>query len=174
MNRKRKEIIQQNEISELYTFQLGAYKQKVLIEGKKTDLPVVISLHGGPGMPIPFSVRCRGLFPEFTDKFIMVYWDQYGCGINNAQIDDSFSIDMFVGMTADLVKEVKQLFPDNKLYIFSTSWGSILSAKLLNKSDHFVDRVIAWGQIIKNLFYNQEVYDELTKNKKCQIGRAHV
>lgn len=31
----------------------------MLIEGKNKDLPVVITLHGGPGTPIPFSVGCR-------------------------------------------------------------------------------------------------------------------
>lgn len=80
---KRKNVISNNEISELCSFSLGGYEQKVLIEGKRKESPVVITLHGGPGAPIPFSVGCRGLFPTFTDNFIMVYWDQLGCGINN-------------------------------------------------------------------------------------------
>ena len=121
MNKKRKAIIEQNEISELVTFNLGGYEQKVLIEGKSKNLPVVITLHGGPGTPIPFSVGCRGLFPEFTDKFIMVYWDQLGCGKNNYKIDDSFKISSFVEMTSDLIDNLKKMFPENKILIFSTS-----------------------------------------------------
>lgn len=65
-------------------------------------------MHGGPGTPIPMSVGCRGLFPEFTDNFIVVYWDQLGCGINNYVIDDAFSIDSFVQMTEDLVEHIKK------------------------------------------------------------------
>lgn len=106
----RKEIIANNEISELLTLSLNGYSQKVLIEGKRKDLPVVITLHGGPGNPIPFSVGCRGLFKEFTDKYIMVYWDQLGCGINNYLIDDTFNIDSFVCMTEDLVSKLKKSF----------------------------------------------------------------
>ncbi|MEE1517664.1 MAG: hypothetical protein UF228_08710 [Lachnospiraceae bacterium] len=68
----KKDNIISNEISEVCTYILGGYEQKVLIEGKNKDLPVVITLHGGPGTPIPFSVGCRGLFPVFTDNFIMV------------------------------------------------------------------------------------------------------
>ena len=128
---KRKDISTNNEISDLISLSLNGYEQKILIEGKSRTLPVVITLHGGPGTPIPFSVGCRGLFPEFTDNFIMVYWDQLGCGINNCIIDDAFSIDDFVKMTEDLIKEIKKRFVDNKILIFSTSWGSILSAKLL-------------------------------------------
>lgn len=131
---------------------LNGYEQKVLIEGKRKDSPIIITLHGGPGTPIPFSVGCRGLFPAFTDIFIMVYWDQLGSGINNYVIDDTFSIDSFVQMTEELVAQIKKKFPNNKVMIFSTSWGSILSTKLLERNPNAVDAVIACGQIVKNVF----------------------
>ena len=172
MNKIRKNIIDNNEISQIYTFDLGGYKQKVLIEGKKKDLPVVITLHGGPGTPIPFSVGCRGLFPDFTDKFIMVYWDQLGCGINNHKIDDKFTINDFVKMTKDLIKEVKKLFPENKLILFSTSWGSVLSALVSEECKDKIDGVVVSGQIVKELFFNNEVIEtlecSLISNKKLE------
>lgn len=162
---KRKDVILNNEISELCVFTLNAYEQKVLIEGKRKDSPIIITLHGGPGTPIPFSVGCRGLFPAFTDIFIMVYWDQLGSGINNYVIDDTFSIDSFVQMTEELVAQIKKKFPNNKVMIFSTSWGSILSTKLLERNPHAVDAVIACGQIVKNVFICDEV-----KNTLCKSG----
>ncbi len=162
---KRKEIIAKNEISELCSFTLGGYEQKVLIEGKKKDAPIVIVLHGGPGTPIPFSVGCRGLFPAFTDEFIMVYWDQLGCGINDHVIDDTFSIDSFVRMTEELAAQIKKKFPDQKRMIFSTSWGSILSAKLLERDPHAVDAVVACGQIVKDVLICDEVRGALSQSK---------
>ncbi len=165
MNKKRKKIIDENEISELFTFSLGGYEQKVLIEGKKKDLPIVITLHGGPGTPIPFSVGCRGLFPEFTDRFIMVYWDQFGCGINNYEVDDSFKIDTFVKMTSDLLDNVKKLFPSNKIIIFATSWGSVLSALVSEIKSAYIDGIVVCGQIVKNIFFNDEVISALEKSK---------
>lgn len=162
---KRKEIIAKNEISELCSFTLGGYEQKVLIEGKKKDAPIVIALHGGPGTPIPFSVGCRGLFPAFTDEFIMVYWDQLGCGINDYVIDDTFSIDSFVRMTEELAAQIKKKFPDQKRMIFSTSWGSILSAKLLERDPHAVDAVVACGQIVKDVLICDEVRGALSQSK---------
>ena len=41
MNKQRKQIIENNEVSDLYTFNLGGYNQKVLVEGKSKTLPVV-------------------------------------------------------------------------------------------------------------------------------------
>ena len=165
MDKKRKEIIANNEVSEIYTLNLGGYNQKILVEGKCKDLPIIICLHGGPGTPIPLSVGCRGMFPEFTDKFIMVYWDQLGCGINNYVIDEQFTIEMFVNMTKDLICEIKRMFPENSIYIFATSWGSVLSAKVLDEVTDTVKGVVVYGQIIKDLFFNDEVYEELRKSK---------
>lgn len=164
MDKKRKSIIEGNEISELFTFNLGGYEQKVLIEGKSKSLPVVITLHGGPGTPVPFSVGCRGLFPEFTDKFIMVYWDQLGCGKNNHKIDDSFAIDSFVSMTADLIDNVRKIFPENRILLFSTSWGSVLSAKVSSVKADVIDGVVVCGQIVKDIFFNEEVIGALEKS----------
>ena len=47
--------------------------------------------------------------------------------------------------------------------IFSTSWGSVLSAKLLEINPYIVDSVIACGQIIKNVFICDEVRNTLAQ-----------
>ena len=62
MNKKRKIVIQQNEISQVYTFDLGGYSQKVLVEGKSSELPIVIALHGGPGTPVPMPRNVSGVY----------------------------------------------------------------------------------------------------------------
>jgi len=159
MNKTRKQIIAGNEVSKLYTFTLGGVPQKVLIEGKQKDLPVVITLHGGPGSPTPFSVGCRGLFPQFTDRFIMVYWDQLGCGINNCKLKDKYSVSDFVRMTNDLIAEIKNLFSGNRIILFGMSWGSVLALRCSQNAD----AVVVWGQILRNLFLNDIVYDALEK-----------
>lgn len=156
MNKSRKKYILSCGISEVTEFDLGGYKQKVAIEGKSNNLPVVIALHGGPGSPVPFSVGCRGLFPEWTDKAVMVYWDQLGCGINNCRID-GLCIDDFVNMTADLVCRIKEKFPQNKLYLFGVSWGSVLALKTALRAPEKLNGVLVYGQVLKNLFFNEEV-----------------
>lgn len=163
MNTNRKKIIQQNEISRMETFSLGKMPQKVLIEGRNRELPVVITLHGGPGFPIPFSVGSRGLFPEFTNRFIMVYWDQLGCGINDYKLKDRFFVDDFVTMTEDLIIEIRKLFPANKLILFGMSWGSVLALKALHKTKETIDAAVVWGQVLKKLFLNDEVYSALAQ-----------
>lgn len=164
MNKKRKAIIAANEISELRTYDLGGYSQKVLIEGKKKSNPIVIVLHGGPGSPIPFGVGCRGLFPELTDQATIVYWDQLGCGINNYPIGDAISIDVFVDMTIDLIKQISNDFPDNTISLFGMSWGSVLAAKASEAVPELLHSVMIYGQVLKQLTFNNEVYSALHKS----------
>lgn len=154
----RKQIIKNQEVSKIVTYSLGGYKQKVMLEGRKRSNPVVIMLHGGPGSPIPFSAGCRGLFPEITDKLLLVVWDQLGCGINNYRIDDSFHIDDFVKMTVDLIRHVRGEFPDNRILLFGMSWGSILAAKAAQQVPELLDGVVTYGQVLHHLIFNDEVY----------------
>lgn len=173
MNRQRKKIIAENAVSTIETFNLGGYEQKVLLEGKRENLPILLALHGGPGTPIPFCVGCRGLFPEITEKYILVCWDQYGCGINNAEIDDSFTIDHFVDMTVDLVKILKERFPKNKLYLFAMSWGSLLSAKAAVRIPELVNGVLVYGQILRAPMHTEETLQAiLSSNAPEKVKQA--
>jgi len=157
MKVSRRKYIRSCEISELAEFELGGYKQKVLIEGKRRNLPVVITLHGGPGSPVPFSVGCRGLFPELTDNAVMVYWDQLGCGKNNFPIDDGFTIESFADMTVDLIRAVKAKLPENKVYLFGMSWGSILALKACLSVPELLSGAVVYGQFLTNNFFSEEV-----------------
>lgn len=158
---KRKKYIKSCQVSEIKTYNLNGYEQKVLFEGKDRTSPIIIYLHGGPGSPIPFCAGSRGLFPEITDCFIMVYWDQLGCGINDHLIDDSFSVDSYVRMTVELIRAVHNDFPDNPINLFGVSWGSVLAAYAAAELPELINRVVVYGQVTKNLFFNEEVFQKL-------------
>lgn len=175
-NKRRKQIIAENEISEIREFMLGGYPQKIVIDGKKRSNPVVIFLHGGPGSPFPFSAGCRGMFPEITKSVTMVYWDQLGCGINNYPINDHFSIHHFTEMTRNLILEIKRLFPKNRIILFGVSWGSILALKTVTNFSVPVNRCVTYGQILNEVTFNEEVYCALeaapmTERQKKELAR---
>ncbi len=168
MNKQRKKYIESCKISSLECLNLGGYKQKILIEGKEENLPIVVCLHGGPGSPFPFSVGCRGLYPDLTDQFIMVYWDQLGCGINNYEINNHFTIEHFVTMTNDLIKELKKRFPQNKIYLFGMSWGSILTLKAASLIPELIDGVITFGQVLTAPMLSQVTFDAIEQSKASE------
>lgn len=165
MNKARRQIIESHEISEVCEMMLGGYIQKIMLDGKRKSNPIVICLHGGPGTPIPFNIGCRGLFPEITECVTLVCWDQLGCGINNQVINDAFQINDFVGMTKDLISEIRHRFPDNKIVVFGMSWGSILILKALDSVGAIIDGVITYGQFLHDVPFNSEVYSALENSE---------
>lgn len=176
MNRERKELLRTNEISEVCEVTLGGYPQKIMLDGKKRENPVVLFLHGGPGTPIPFSVGCRGMFPDITEKLTLVCWDQLGCGINNTPIGDSFSISDFVDMTVDLIRLLRARFPENKLILFGVSWGSILTLKAVGRAGDLIDGAVTYGQVISELGFHDAVFSALEnsalpKKKKAELEK---
>lgn len=161
MNKRRRDLIATNQISTVREYTLGGHRQRVALDGKHAASPLLLTLHGGPGTPFPFSVGCRGLFPQFSAHFIMVYWDQLGCGANNYPLKNDFSVHSFADMGIDLIKALRQDFPQNPLFLLGTSWGSVLAANAAIRVPQLIDGVVAYGQVVKQPFFNAEVYAAL-------------
>ena len=158
MKKERREYIKNCEISEAVTVDLGGYPQKILLESAKAGAPVVLFLHGGPGFPVPFCVGARGCFPQITQEFTAVYWDQLGCGVNNRRIDDSFSIASFSAMTVELIRYLKERFKEEKLFLFGISWGSVLALDAAVAAPNLIDGAVAAGQVLLPPLLSEEFF----------------
>lgn len=143
-----------NDISEIRLVKIGGYNQKILLEGKNKEAPLLVILHGGPAVPVPFGAGYRGYYPELTDNYIVVEWDQYGCGNNPADYHNLETKD-YVKMTEDLIVYLKNEYPDKELYLLGISWGSFLGAYVVNDVPNLVDKYISYGTLIgMNLAYD--------------------
>ena len=147
------------EISEIEEVELCGIPQKILIEGKTKDLPIMIMVHGGPGLPIPFGVGMRGEFPQLSEKFLLVQWDQFGTGINYSK-DTSLTIDDYVVMLHDLVIRMEEKYPNREIFLYGMSWGTILNTKIANMIPDKIDGVIAYGQVTSIPIWKQAMHDK--------------
>lgn len=157
---------------------LGGIAQRVLIDTYDMNNPVVIELHGGPGLPLPLNPGTRSIFADWARQFTMVYWDQLGCGINNDTLDESLSIQRFVDMTLDLILYIRSHFPNRKIFLLALSWGSILSAKISQLRPDLIDGVVVYGQAVRNVEGSQQLFDALEHSRlprflKNAIVKAH-
>ena len=143
-----------NDISEIRVVKLGNYDQKILLEGKNKEDPLLVILHGGPAVPAPFGAGYRGYYSKLTDNYIVVEWDQYGCGNNPADYHELETKD-YVKMADDLIIYLKNEYPDKELYLLGISWGSFLGAYVVNDESNLVDKYISYGTLIgMNLAYD--------------------
>ena len=105
---------------------LGGLDQWVMIRGETTANPLLVFLHGGPGLP---EMRLFRHFNAPHEKsFTLVHWDQRG---TNKSFDRdipaaSMTVEQFMADLDELVDAVRRRFGKDKVAIYGHSWGSAL------------------------------------------------
>jgi pimeloyl-ACP methyl ester carboxylesterase len=117
-----------NSVAEAKYVRLGGVDQWVMIRGENVANPLLIVLHGGPGMSE------MGFFRHYNAPlerdFTVVNWDQRGTGKSfDREIPrSSMTLDQFVADLDELVDLVRRRFGQEKVVILGHSWGSALGA----------------------------------------------
>jgi pimeloyl-ACP methyl ester carboxylesterase len=125
---------------------LGGINQYVMIRGEKSDNPLLIILHGGPGLSdTPFF---RKFNASLEKSYTMVYWDQRGVGksYDSAIPKSSMTIEQFITDLNELVDIVCSRFNKNKVTILGHSWGSALGVLYSVRFPQKVAAYVGCGQ----------------------------
>lgn len=128
---------------------LGGENQYVEITGENDAAPVLLFIHGGPGWPQ--TPMLRYFNSELTKKYIVVSWDQRGCGksyMNNPN-PGNMTLQQVVSDAHELTAYLKKKFGDNRsIYLAGFSWGSIVGMELAQKYPRDYEAYIAISQVI--------------------------
>lgn len=134
-------------IAETAYLQLGGIAQWVMIRGENVANPVLILLHGGPGMSeTSFFRYFNSTVLEKT--FTVVYWDQRGAGRSFARDtpESSMTIERFVADLDELVDAVCAKLDKKKVVILGHSWGSALGTLYSARHPDKVSAYVGTGQ----------------------------
>ncbi|MHC0039722.1 alpha/beta fold hydrolase [Pseudoneobacillus sp. C159] len=143
-------IVDKGGISEVRKVKLGGVNQYILIEGSKKTNPIVLMLHGGPGSPFPFGVSSRGSFPELTEDFTVVYWDQRGAGKSYDKNipKDTINLEQLVSDANELVDYLRNEFGQDRINLAGQSWGTAIGLNLVHRYPEKFNRYVANAQIV--------------------------
>ena len=115
-----------NSIAQVEYLELGGLDQWVMIRGVDVANPLLILLHGGPGMSeTRFFRLCNAALEK---HFTVIYWDQRGTG-KSFYPDiprSSMTVEQFVSDLDELVDTMCRRLGHSKVVIFGHSWGSAL------------------------------------------------
>lgn len=112
---------------------LGNAKQYVEITGESDKNPVLLFIHGGPGWPQ--TPQLRYFNHDLSRSFILVTWDQRGCGksfLNDSTVE-KVTLNQIVSDAHELTQLLKKRFGQQKIFLAGFSWGSIVGMNLVQQ-----------------------------------------
>ena len=113
-------------IAEMRRVRLGGVDQSIVIRGRDANAPILIWLHGGPGLD------ATGMWRHFNgaleEHFVVVYWTQRGTGRSYATniSPASMRISQFVSDLDELITYLTLRFHQRKVVLVGHSWGSTI------------------------------------------------
>ncbi len=134
-----------NSIAEMQMVPLGDTRQSVIIRGEDRRNPVLLLVHGGAAETPLF----RYYNSELEKNFVVVYWDQRGCGKSYTKRDANvpLNIQMYVQDLCDLAIYLKKYLGKEKIYLLAHSWGSLLGILAVSQHPELFIAYVGTGQV---------------------------
>ena len=146
-------------ISEKIRVNINGLEQGMFVKGKDINNPVLLFVHGGPGMP---EYWISQNYPtELEDIFTVVWWEQRGTGLsyNPAIPPKSMTADQFVSDTLEVTNYLRKRFGQEKIYLMAHSWGSYIGIQAAARSPELYHAYIGMGQISYQIKSEQLAYE---------------
>ncbi len=153
---------------------LGGTPQWVLIRGRNRANPVVLFLHGGPGMPLMYLAHSfqRGL----EDDFVVVQWDRRGAGKSySPDIDPKLMrMSQELADAGQLIELLRQRFGQNKVIVIGHSYGSLLGIELAYRRPDLVRAYVGAGQVACGATEARAIQDAWLRKKATLAGDSNT
>ncbi|WP_243156041.1 alpha/beta hydrolase [Clostridium sp. C2-6-12] len=146
-------------ISEKVYANINGANMGMIIKSKDLSNPVLLFVHGGPGMP---EYEFTEKYPTgLEENFTVVWWDQRGSGLsyNSDAIKEKMTTEQFVLDTIEVSKYLCERFGKDKIYLMAHSWGSYIGIQAAEKTPELFYAYIGIGQITNQIESEKAAYD---------------
>ena len=121
--------------------------QKLHIVSKDITHPVLLFLHGGPGVVNRHSIMAHDR--DLLDTFTVATWDQRGTGGSYAGVDHQrLTIAQLVEDARVVVEYLCDEFRKDKIFVIGGSWGSLLGIRLAYAYPEHIAAFVGFGQFV--------------------------
>ncbi len=134
-------------VSEKIWVNINDAEQGMFIRGKNTDNPVLLFVHGGPGMPEYFLAAAQDSGLE--DQFTVCYWEQRGSGLSYkpGMDGDAITAEQLVSDTIEVTRYLQERFGQERIYLMAHSWGTFIGIQAAAQVPELYHAYIGVGQI---------------------------
>lgn len=143
----KNEKILAGSISEKIHVNINGIDQGMFIKGKDRTKPVLLFIHGGPGMP-EYAIS-RKYETVLENYFTVCWWDQRGAGLSyNKNISlDTMTVNQFISDTIGVTNYLRKRFGQKKIYLMAHSWGTFLGIQVAAQAPELYYAYIGMGQM---------------------------
>ena len=119
-------ILEEDSIAELRAIDVNGDEQYVLVRGHDKSLPVLLFLHGGPGMPAMYLAH--DFQRELEAEFVVVHWDQRASGksFKAGANPDKLSTSQLLSDLDVVVNFLRDRLETERIWLVGHSHGSYL------------------------------------------------
>lgn len=133
-------------VAALERIALNGAQQWILVRGRQAQNPVVLFLHGGPGMPLMYLAHDfqRGM----ENDFVCVHWDRRGAGKSYAAgLGADLTVRQTLEDTLELTRRLRRRFQRQRIYLVGHSWGSMLGMLAVREHPEYYAAYVGTGQM---------------------------
>jgi len=164
-------------IDSLEAAEIGGIKQWIEVRGQNVDNPILLFIHGGPGIAfIPLAGSFDG---PWEQHFTAVQWDQRGAGKTFASNDKELqrrmmNVHQMEQDTLEVVNYLRNRFHREKIFVVGNSWGSVLGLWLAHDHPELLFAYVGSGQVV-NMEQNAEtMYKEDLQQAQSQHNEKAI
>lgn len=125
---------------------IGGIEQWVTIRGDDRSNPVLLHVHGGPG--VAFSAFTAEFAP-YEASFTVVQWDQRGAGCTfgrYGQDTPEVTLDRITRDGIELAEYLEQRLPEANIIVLGHSFGSIVATEIVRRAPEHFALYVGTGQ----------------------------
>jgi len=145
-------------LSEKIFININGVQQGMFIKSKNVNNPVLLFVHGGPGMPEYWLNQTypTGLEADFT----VVWWDQRGAGLSYTPdpSPETMTAGQFIADTLAVTNYLRERFRQEKIYLLAHSWGSYIGIQAAAQHPELYYAYLGMGQISHQIKSEQLAY----------------
>ena len=163
-------IFKKNSVTILEAADINGVDQHLLIRGNDRSNPVILFLHGGPGMPSMFLAHA--FQRPLEENFVVVHWDQRGAGksFSTRTNPELISTSQLISDAEAVIEYLRgKLGADRKVFLVGHSHGSYLGAIFANRRPDLVEAYIGLGQVA-DVSREIGIQDEFLRRQLSDLG----
>jgi pimeloyl-ACP methyl ester carboxylesterase len=145
----------------------------MFIKSKNYDNPVLLFLHGGPGMP---EYGLTNKYPTFLeDHFTVCWWEQTGAGLSYSKKMEieNITTDTIISDTIAITNYLIKRFNKEKIYLMGHSFGTFIGLKTVHIRPELYYAYIGVAQIV-NQTHSEKIAYQFMINEYNKLGNKKM